>query len=159
MSSKKGSARSKGSFFVCFLIMLSTRCRWWYDDEKRRMLELRCKCKLRYQIEFLQSLPDRNMYVSFWAVHTHHKKILHLFQWKYLHKMWWYYWNLLCFICLIIFYCNEPLVMKKPQHLFITKIDFRVTLDIFQRRNEVHCIVSYKSLSNDRLLFHSSWLA
>ena len=98
MSSKKGSARSKGSFFVCFLIMLSTRCRWWYDDEKRRMLELRCKCKLRYQIEFLQSLPDRNMYVSFWAVHTHHKKILHLFQWKYLHKMWWYYWNL----CMLI---------------------------------------------------------
>ena len=65
MSSKKGSARSKGSFFVCFLIMLSTRCRWWYDGEKRRMLELRCKCKLRYQIEFLQSLPDRNMYVPF----------------------------------------------------------------------------------------------
>ena len=92
MSSKKGSARSKCSFFVCFLIMLSTRCRWWYDDEKRRMLELKCKCKLRYQIEFLQSLPDRNMYVSFWAVHTHHKKILHLFQWKYLHgfdSIWW----------------------------------------------------------------------
>ena len=118
MSSKKGSARSKGSFFVCFLIMLSTRCRWWYDDEKRRMLELRCKCKLRYQIEFLQSLPDRNMYVSFWAVHTHHKKILHLFQWKYLHKMLWYYWNL----------CMFHICMKIYVHIFYINVSFYIII-------------------------------